>query len=52
MSTGQRPNIDSVTTIREDGSRFFLHPADVKGFFSRHRKWTGLLLIGLYLVLP
>lgn len=52
MSTSQRPNIDSVTTIREDGSRFFLHPADVKGFFSRHRKWTGLLLIGIYLTLP
>lgn len=52
MAKGNRPSIDSVTTIREDGSRFFLHPADVSGFFSRHRKWTGLLLITIYLVLP
>ncbi len=52
MATPQRPSIDSVTTIKEDGSRLILHPADVRGFFSRHRKWTGLLLIGIYLVLP
>ena len=48
----QRPSIDSVTTIRDDGSRFFLHPADVRGFFNRNRKWTGLLLIAVYLSLP
>ena len=52
MPSAQRPSIDSVTTIKEDGSRFFLHPADVRGFFSRHRKWTGLLLIAIYLALP
>ncbi|WP_221029220.1 cytochrome c oxidase accessory protein CcoG [Actomonas aquatica] len=52
MSTAPKPNIDSVTTIRDDGSRFFLHPADVKGFFTRHRRWTGLVLIAIYLSLP
>ncbi len=52
MSQAPKPNIDSVTTIREDGSRFFLHPADVKGFFTRHRRWSGLVLIGIYLSLP
>ncbi len=52
MPSAQRPSLDSVTTIREDGSRFFLHPADVRGFFQRHRKWTGLFLIGIYLALP
>ncbi len=52
MPPAQRPSVDSVTTIQEDGSRFFLHPADVRGFFTRHRKWTGLFLIGLYLALP
>jgi len=52
MPPPPRPTIDSVTTIREDGSRFFLHPADVRGFFQRHRKWTGLLLISIYLALP
>ncbi len=52
MPHPRKPNIDSVTTIQEDGSRFFLHPADVRGFFTRHRKWTGLLLIAIYLALP
>ncbi len=52
MSQAPKPNVDSVTTIREDGSRFFLHPADVKGFFTRHRRWTGLVLIAIYLSLP
>ena len=52
MSESRRPSIDSVTTIRDDGSRFFLHPADVRGFFTRHRRWTGLLLIAIYLSLP
>lgn len=47
-----RPSIDTVTTIREDGSRFFLHPADVRGFFTRHRRWSGLVLIAIYLALP
>jgi cytochrome c oxidase accessory protein FixG len=48
----QKPSIDSVTTIREDGSRFFLHPADVKGLFTRYRRWSGLFLIAIYLSLP
>ena len=52
MPKPNRPSIDSVTTIRDDGSRFFLHPADVRGFFSKHRRWTGLLLIAIYLSLP
>ncbi len=52
MSHAPKPSIDSVTTIRDDGSRFFLHPADVKGFFTRHRRWSGLLLIAIYLSLP
>ncbi len=51
MST-PRPSIDSVTTIRDDGSRFFLHPADVRGVFTRHRRWSGLVLIAIYLALP
>lgn len=52
MPKPTRPSIDSVTTISDDGSRFFLHPADVRGFFSKHRRWTGLLLIAVYLSLP
>ena len=48
----KRPNLDSVTTINSDGSRFFLHPADVKGRFTLGRRLTGILLIAVYILLP
>lgn len=47
-----RPSRDSVTTIRADGSRLFLHPADVRGRFAFFRRWSGWLLIAIYLALP
>ncbi|MFA6959482.1 MAG: cytochrome c oxidase accessory protein CcoG [Opitutaceae bacterium] len=47
-----RPNRDFVTTIREDGSRLFLHPADTRGRFTSARRWSGWLLIAIYLLLP
>ncbi len=47
-----RPSLDAVTTIREDGSRLFLHPADARGAFTRWRRATGWLLIAIYLSLP
>ena len=46
------PSRDSVTTINADGSRFFLHPADVHGWFTRWRRHSGLALIAFYLLLP
>ena len=46
------PTVSSVTTINEDGSRFFLHPADVHGWFTRWRRHSGLALIAFYLLLP
>ncbi len=46
------PNRDSVTTIRADGSRPFLHPADVRGRFTRARRWSAYGLIAFYLSLP
>ena len=54
MSTpnAPRPSRDFVTTIREDGSRLFLHPADVRGQWTTLRRWTGWLLIVVYLSLP
>jgi cytochrome c oxidase accessory protein FixG len=51
-STAPRPNRDFVTTIREDGSRLFLHPADARGRFTNARRWSGWLLIAIYLSLP
>ena len=47
-----RPNRETVTTIRRDGSRRFLHPADVSGPFTRWRRVTALLLIAIYVLLP
>lgn len=47
-----RPSRETVTTINRDGSRFFLHPADVSGFFTRWRRVFALGLIGIYLLLP
>ncbi|MBE34387.1 MAG: cytochrome c oxidase accessory protein CcoG [Opitutaceae bacterium] len=47
-----RPSLDSVTTIRDDGSRPFMFPADVAGRFTLARKVSSLLLILFYLSLP
>jgi cytochrome c oxidase accessory protein FixG len=47
-----RPNRDAVTTIRNDGSRLFLHPADARGFWTRARRGSAALLIAIYLLLP
>ena len=30
----KKPNLDTVTSINEDGSRYFIHPADVRGRFT------------------
>lgn len=47
-----RPSRETPTTINRDGSRMFLHPADVQGFFTRGRRICAFLLIGIYLLLP
>lgn len=52
MPTLNRPNRASVTTINQDGSRQFLHPADVSGAFTRWRRLFALVLIGIYVGLP
>jgi cytochrome c oxidase accessory protein FixG len=48
----KKPNLDTVTTINKDGSRFFLHPADVKGVFTASRRLVGYVLILLFVALP
>ena len=47
-----KPVRDLVTTIREDGSRRFLYPADAPGRFDRARRAAALALIAVYLLLP
>lgn len=46
------PSRETPTTINQDGSRLFLHPADVSGFFTKYRRIFALILIGIYLSLP
>ena len=46
------PTIDSVTTINEDGSRYFVHAADVRGRFTTLRRVSAVFLIAVYVLLP
>ncbi len=46
------PARDSVTTIRSDGSRPFLFPADTQGRFTKARQYSAFALILFYLSLP
>lgn len=52
MNTSKRPNLDSVTTINRDGSRYFLHPSDVSGKWNVYRRIVGVVLIAIYAALP
>jgi len=47
-----RPNLVSLGSIHEDGSKKTLHPADVSGKFSLARRLVALLLIVIYVALP
>lgn len=46
------PTIDSVTTINDDGSHYFVHTADVRGRFTLLRRVSAGLLIAIYVALP
>lgn len=49
----KHPSKHTPSTINQkDGSRNFIHPADVKGFFTRWRRIFALLLISIYMLLP
>lgn len=48
----RRPDLDTVFTINEDGSRNFLHPADVRGRFQLRKNITFAALILIYAVVP
>jgi cytochrome c oxidase accessory protein FixG len=52
MELSPRPNLDSVATIRDDGSRRFIYAADARGRFSRMRGASAAVLIAVYLLLP
>jgi cytochrome c oxidase accessory protein FixG len=46
------PSLDKVTTIADDGSRRFIHPANVSGPFTRWRTIVGVILLAVYVGLP
>lgn len=52
MSKPKKPSIDTVTTINDDGSRYFVHPADVRGFWTTWRRLAGYGLFVLFAALP
>ncbi len=52
MSQLKTPNLVSLTSVNEDGSRYFLHPADVSGRFTTWRRIFGIALLAIYVLLP
>lgn len=52
MSRGRRPDLDTVYTINPDGSRNFLHPADVRGRWQVRKNLVWAVLMVIYLLLP
>jgi cytochrome c oxidase accessory protein FixG len=47
-----QPTLSTLSTINADGSRKFVHPADVRGRFTRWRKLSALVLLLVYAALP
>ncbi|MCH6257260.1 cytochrome c oxidase accessory protein CcoG [Puniceicoccaceae bacterium K14] len=47
-----QPNRDELTSVNGDGSRYAIHPSDVKGTFTSWRKISAYLLIVIYASLP
>ena len=52
MALQKNPNLDSVTTINDDGSHHKLHPANVSGKFTLARRIVGFIIILIYAALP
>jgi cytochrome c oxidase accessory protein FixG len=46
------PTLVSLSTIQADGSRKFVHPADVHGTFTTWRRVAALVLLVVYIALP
>ncbi|GJM44352.1 MAG: cytochrome c oxidase accessory protein CcoG [Gemmatimonadota bacterium] len=48
----RRPNLDTVYTINDDGSRNFLHPADVHGRWQVRKNIIWGILLAIYVGTP
>ena len=51
-ATAPSPSLESLSSIRADGSHVRLQPADAPGRFRRWRRLAAGLLLALYLALP
>ncbi|MCU0781612.1 MAG: cytochrome c oxidase accessory protein CcoG [Akkermansiaceae bacterium] len=51
-TTPKQPDLVSVTSINRDGSRYFIHPADVSGPWARARSLVAWGLMLLFFALP
>lgn len=51
-SSRRRPDLESVFTINEDGSRNFLHPADSRGRWKARKTFVFTLLVLISALLP
>jgi len=43
---------DRLSTTDALGDRVSIYPAEVKGYWRRHRNWTQFVLLGIFLLLP
>ncbi len=50
--TPNSPNLVSLGSINDDGSKRTLHPADVAGKFTRMRRLFALVILVIYVALP
>ncbi|KYG70298.1 cytochrome c oxidase accessory protein CcoG [Bdellovibrio bacteriovorus] len=41
-----------LTSVDENGDRLYLIPAEVRGFFRKHRTWSQCVLLVIFLLLP
>ena len=46
------PLVDMKSSLHLDGSRAYVHPADVKGRFATARKLVFVVLLAVYVALP
>jgi len=43
---------DRLSTTDSLGDRIAIYPAEVRGFWRRHRNWTQFILLAIFLLLP
>ena len=48
----RRPDLDTVFSVNDDGSRNFIHTADVKGPWQTRKTAIHLLLLAIYFIVP